>query len=127
MWQNSILFAEISEDCPTPLAVTHMLRAMAATGALDNVQGILFGRPYGDLARFTDYDRSVQQVLAELDLHDLPLVTRMDFGHTDPKFVVPYGVEAEIDCDLQQLRILESPVTSGHLPTPPSGRSTGNG
>lgn len=45
-------------------------------------------------------------------LNDLPLVTRMDFGHTDPKFVVPYGAEAEIDCDLRQLQLLESPVTS---------------
>lgn len=111
VWQNSILFAEVSEDCPTPLAVTYMLRAMATAGALGNVRGILFGRPYGDPSCFEAYDRSVQQVLAELGLHSLPLITRMDFGHTDPKFVIPYGVEAEIDCDLRQLRILESPVS----------------
>jgi muramoyltetrapeptide carboxypeptidase LdcA involved in peptidoglycan recycling len=34
----------------------------------------------------------------------------MDFGHTDPKFILPIGVEAEIDCDRQQFRLLESPV-----------------
>jgi muramoyltetrapeptide carboxypeptidase LdcA involved in peptidoglycan recycling len=111
VWRDSILFAEVSEDCPTPLAVTSILRALAAGGALGNVRGILFGRPYGDPSRFEAYDKAVQQVLAELGLHDLPLVTRMDFGHTDPKFVVPYGVEAEIDCDLRQLRILDPPVT----------------
>jgi muramoyltetrapeptide carboxypeptidase LdcA involved in peptidoglycan recycling len=32
----------------------------------------------------------------------------MDFGHTDPKFVLPMGVEAEIDCDCKQIRLLES-------------------
>ena len=111
MWRNSILFAEISEDRPTPPVLTTMLRALAATGALGRVRGILFGRPFGDPSGFEDYDKVVQQVLAELDRNDLALVTRMDFGHTDPKFVVPYGVEAEIDCDLRQLQLLESPVT----------------
>ena len=111
VWRNSILFAEVSEDCPTPLSVAYILRAMAAAGALGNVRGILFGRPYGDPSRFEAYDKSVRQVLAELGLHDLPLITRMDFGHTDPKFVVPYGVEVEIDCDLRQLHVLEQPVT----------------
>jgi len=34
----------------------------------------------------------------------------MDFGHTDPMFVLPYGVKAEINCETQQIRILESAV-----------------
>ena len=111
VWQDSILFTEISGDCPSPLAVTHILRAMAANGVLGSVRGFLFGRPYGDPSCFAAYDEVVRQVLAELGLQNLPLVTRMDFGHTDPKVVVPYGVEAEIDCDMRQLRILELPVS----------------
>ena len=50
-------------------------------------------------------------MIAELKLDSLPLVTRMDFGHTDPKFVIPYGVEVEIDCDKQQIRLPESVTT----------------
>ena len=110
VWRDSILFLEISEDCPTPITVTRILRAMAAAGVLGNVRGVLFGRPYGDPLRFDAYDKSVQQVLAELRLSDLPLITRMDFGHTDPKFIVPYGVEVELDCDLRRLSLPESPV-----------------
>jgi muramoyltetrapeptide carboxypeptidase LdcA involved in peptidoglycan recycling len=34
----------------------------------------------------------------------------MDFGHTDPKFTIPLGIGAEIDCDRQQIRFLESPT-----------------
>ena len=110
VWRNSILFLETSEDQPSPTAVLYMLRALAATGALREARGILYGRPYGDEAKFDAYDAAVLQVLAELGLNELPLVTRMDFGHTDPKFVVPIGVEAEIDCDRQQVRWLESPT-----------------
>jgi muramoyltetrapeptide carboxypeptidase LdcA involved in peptidoglycan recycling len=112
VWRNSILFLEISEDAPSPEAVVRMLRALAATGALRETRGILFGRPFGEEATFEGYDDAVLQVLAELGLSSLPLVTRMDFGHTDPKFVLPYGVEAEIDCDRQHIRFLESPTIS---------------
>jgi muramoyltetrapeptide carboxypeptidase LdcA involved in peptidoglycan recycling len=85
-----------------------MLRALAAAGALRDACGILFGRPYGDEAKFEEYDNAILQVLAELKLSSVPLVTRMDFGHTDPKFIVPLGVETQIDCDARQIRFLES-------------------
>jgi muramoyltetrapeptide carboxypeptidase LdcA involved in peptidoglycan recycling len=110
VWRNSILCLETSEDQPSPTAVTYMLRALAATGALSDARGVLYGRPYGEEAKFEAYDDALLQVLAELGLSWLPLVTRMDFGHTDPKFILPIGVEAEIDCDRQQIRLLESPT-----------------
>jgi muramoyltetrapeptide carboxypeptidase LdcA involved in peptidoglycan recycling len=50
-------------------------------------------------------------VTEEEGLADLPIITHMDFGHTDPMFVIPYGVRAEIDCDTQQFTILENAVT----------------
>ena len=68
VWCNSILFLESSEDQPSPALVTHMLRALAATGALNEIQGILFGRPYGDEASFQAYDDAMLRVLAELNL-----------------------------------------------------------
>ncbi|HEY3936638.1 MAG TPA: S66 peptidase family protein [Bryobacteraceae bacterium] len=106
-WQNSILFLETSEDRPSPTLVSYMLRAMAATGALNEVRGVLYGRPYGDETTFEAYDSVLLRVLAEQDLTSIPVITRMDFGHTDPKFTLPIGVTAEIDCDSQQIRLLE--------------------
>ena len=111
VWRNSVVFLETSEDAPSASAVVRMLRALAATGALREIRGILLGRPYGDEAKFGEYDGALLQVTSELKLDSLPLVTRMDFGHTDPKFVVPYGVEVEIDCDRQKIRLLESATT----------------
>jgi muramoyltetrapeptide carboxypeptidase LdcA involved in peptidoglycan recycling len=75
--RNSILFLETSEDQPSPTAVTYMLRALAATGALGEARGILYGRPYGEEAKFEEYDGALLQVLAELGKSSLPLVTRM--------------------------------------------------
>ncbi|MBV8807881.1 MAG: LD-carboxypeptidase [Acidobacteriaceae bacterium] len=109
-WRNSILFMETSEDQPSPKSVTYMLRSLAATGALSEVGAILYGRPYGEETSFQAYDEALLGVLAELGLTSLPVITRMDFGHTDPKFTLPIGVAAEIDCDVRQIRLLESPT-----------------
>ena len=110
IWRESILFLELSEEALPPSAVVRILRALAVTGVLQAVRGILLGRPYGDESNFGDYDRALLDGCRELELASLPLVTRMDFGHTDPMFVIPYGTEAEIDCDRKQLCFLESGV-----------------
>ena len=53
----------------------------------------------------------ILQVVAEEEgLSGLPVITGMDFGHTDPMFVLPYGVQARIDSDRQRFEILESAV-----------------
>ncbi|MCJ7548949.1 MAG: LD-carboxypeptidase, partial [Anaerolineae bacterium] len=89
------------------------LRTYAAMGILAKLSGILLGRPGGQVPpeRFGDYEDVLLQVVAEEEgLSELPIVTRMDFGHTDPMMVLPYGVQAEIDCDAQTFSILESAV-----------------
>lgn len=111
VWRNSLLFLETSEDQPSPTVVTFMLRALAATGVISQACGILFGRPYGEEAAFEAYDLALLRVLGELGLGSLPVVTGMDFGHTDPKFILPLGIEAEIDCDRRQFRFVEAPTS----------------
>jgi muramoyltetrapeptide carboxypeptidase LdcA involved in peptidoglycan recycling len=64
VWRDSILFLETSEDQPSPTLVTYMLRSLAAAGALNDVRGILYGRPYGDEAGFQAYDDALLRVLA---------------------------------------------------------------
>jgi muramoyltetrapeptide carboxypeptidase LdcA involved in peptidoglycan recycling len=110
VWRESILFLELSEEAISPSAVVRILRSIAATGALQAVRGILFGRPYGEESSFSPYDTALLHVCRELGLESLPLVTQMDFGHTDPMFVVPYGIEAAIDCDRQQLHYIDAAV-----------------
>ena len=115
MWSNVILFLETSEDAPPPTTVLSGLRTYAAMGILKELSGFLFGRPGGPVQpdRFDEYDKVISQVIFEEEgLTDLPVITHMDFGHTDPMFVLPYGVHAEIDCDKQQFTILESAVTN---------------
>ena len=103
------MFLELSEEAIPPSAVVRILRSIAATGA-GATRGILFGRPYGEEKTFADYDAALLQVCREFGLESLPLVTQLDFGHTDPIFTVPYGIEAELDCDRQELRYIDACV-----------------
>lgn len=112
-WRNAMLFIETSEESPAPAAVRRYLRSLAALGILQGLAGILFARPGGqiDPAKFVDYDNALQQVVAdECGLTELPVLTNMDFGHTDPMFVLPLGVMAQIDCVRHTFSILESGV-----------------
>jgi muramoyltetrapeptide carboxypeptidase LdcA involved in peptidoglycan recycling len=113
-WDGAILFLETSEEAPSPTWVKYGLRSLAALGVLGRLAGILYGRPGGAIPpeRFAEYDAVLRQVIAEEQgLSELPIITGMDFGHTDPMFVLPYGVLAEIDCDRRRFTLLESAVT----------------
>jgi len=113
-WDGAILFLEASEDMPSPNLVWYYLRTYAALGILHKLSGILYARPGGDSMppeQFAAYDEVLLQVVAvEEGLTHLPIISNMDFGHTDPMMVLPYGVTAEIDCEKQQFSILESGV-----------------
>jgi muramoyltetrapeptide carboxypeptidase LdcA involved in peptidoglycan recycling len=113
-WQDAILFLETSEEAPPPEMVARTLRVFAAMGILSKLSGILFGRPGGGvpLKKFEEYDQAILQVANhEEGLTQLPVITHMDFGHTSPMFVLPYGVQAEIDMETQCFSILENAVT----------------
>jgi muramoyltetrapeptide carboxypeptidase LdcA involved in peptidoglycan recycling len=113
-WQDAILFLETSEEAPPPEMVTRTLRVFAAMGILQQLSGILFGRPGGEVPpeKFADYDLAILKVVnEEQGLTDLPIITHMDFGHTSPILTLPYGVQAEIDPEGQTFSILENAVS----------------
>ncbi|ASZ12554.1 LD-carboxypeptidase [Chitinophaga pendula] len=110
VWKDSILFFETSEDKPKPEYIRWWLRNYASRGILKNAKGIIFGRPYDNLYT-EEYESEFLKVLDEEELYDLPVITRMDFGHTCPTFTIPYGRLAEINCIDKTFSILESGVS----------------
>lgn len=111
-WEGRILFLETSEDKPTVSQVKWMLRNYGSMGALDRIAGILFGRPmdYSAEEKARLYEVLVAVVAGEFGRDEMPIVANLDFGHTSPQFVLPLGVEAEIDCDRRTFGLLEPAV-----------------
>ena len=111
-WNGKVLILETSEDKPSVQRVRRILRNYGMQGIFDRASAVLFGRPrdYTDEAK-ADFDRMVVEVIkGEFGNGDIPIVSNLDFGHTDPQFIIPLGVKAEIDCQREAFRLLESPV-----------------
>lgn len=109
-WENSILFFETSEDKPDPTYFEYWLRNYGSIGILQSVKGIIFGKPYDNLY-YEEYKKVLIKVVREeLKLVDLPILYNMNFGHTAPMCILPYGALAEIDCEGKSFSIIESGV-----------------
>lgn len=108
-WNDCILFFETSEEKPQPSLIKYWLRNYAAQGILQKAKGIIFGKPQ-DETYYDEYKEVIQQVMTEYELENLPILYNLNFGHTEPKFILPYGAMAEINCDEKTFKILESGV-----------------
>lgn len=111
---DAVLVLETSEEAPPPVVLTRFLRSLALTGELTRLAGIVLGRPGGanlDPAEHTTYDDALLAVVrGEAGDHDVPVVTGVDVGHTDPMWTVPQGVELEVDSETRRLTFLEAGV-----------------
>ncbi len=108
-WKDSILFFETSEDLPEPGYIEYWLRNYGAQGILHQAKGMIFGKPQHE-KYYEEYKQSIRQILKELELTELPVLYNMNFGHTEPKFTLPYGAMAEIDCENVTFSIVENGV-----------------
>jgi muramoyltetrapeptide carboxypeptidase LdcA involved in peptidoglycan recycling len=111
-WRGAVLFLETSEDVPSPKFLRYWLRNYAAQGILGVISGLLLARPasMGDETYREQFEAAVVGALAEAGLADLPVLSGLDFGHTQPMLTLPYGVEARIDCAAGTLTITEAGV-----------------
>lgn len=108
-FEDTIVFFETSEDKPPVWFVEVALRTLGIKGILGRVRGMIFGKPQ-DEAFYHEYNEVIKKILKEYNREDLPVLVNMNFGHTEPKFCLPYGALAEIDCENQSFTILESGV-----------------
>jgi len=108
-WKDKIMFFETSEEMPHPDYVKRTLRNYAASGILHNINGLIVGRPYNN-KYWKEYNEAILQVMKEQALQNLPIITGMDFGHSSPSFILPYGVNAQINMNDKSFSVLESGV-----------------
>jgi muramoyltetrapeptide carboxypeptidase LdcA involved in peptidoglycan recycling len=107
-WKNKLMFIETSEEKIPPQNFCWILRNYAASGILNNINGLILGRPY-DNQYWKEYDEVLLKVVSEEEgLTELPLITGMDFGHTCPTFTLPYGIMAEINSEENSFSIIEN-------------------
>ncbi len=106
-YDGCVLVLETSEEMPSPRAVYRVLRNMGERGLLERFPVLLMGRakswsferPFGagEKTRFrTGQREAVLRALGEYAPGTMAVLD-VDFGHTDPQFVVPYGGVIRVD------------------------------
>jgi muramoyltetrapeptide carboxypeptidase LdcA involved in peptidoglycan recycling len=104
---GAVLFLETSEELPPPTYVSRVLMCMGERGLLQRFAAMLWARPkawsfecpnaHAEKARYVE--RQQEAVLAaHSEYHPgAPLVFGVDFGHTEPQYVIPSGGEVTVD------------------------------
>lgn len=111
-WENAILFIETSEDKPAPDFIIRTFRNLAAQGIFNVIKGIIVGKPQGE-KYYDEYKAAITQVIVnEEHLNNLPIFYNVNFGHAKPIGIVPYGIQAQLDCKNKSIVFLESPTVS---------------
>lgn len=106
-WDGCILFFETSEEKTEPTYIRYWLRNYAAQGILQKANGMIFAKPYDEKYR-EEYKEEILTVMREYGLTNLPILYNLNFGHTEPKCILPYGALAEINCSKGSFSIQES-------------------
>jgi muramoyltetrapeptide carboxypeptidase LdcA involved in peptidoglycan recycling len=111
-WDGKILFLETSEEKPSPTSIKYMLRNYGSQGIYNRISGILVGRARDySIEEKKKLDEILKTIVGEeFGKPHLPIVSNMDFGHTDPQYIMPLGVRAEINCKRKTFKLLESPT-----------------
>ncbi|HET7616650.1 MAG TPA: S66 peptidase family protein [Bacillales bacterium] len=110
-WEGKMLFFETSEEKPSPQAVGYMLRNYGMQGIFRKVDGVLFGRPkdYTDEEKAELHEVVQSVVREEFGESELPIAMNLDFGHTDPKWILPFGGKVRLSPREKAFQLLESP------------------
>jgi muramoyltetrapeptide carboxypeptidase LdcA involved in peptidoglycan recycling len=111
VWKWKILFIETSEEKIKEDQYERIIRNLWSQWILHLINGILVWRSQIDYDSWIqiNYDQSLLKVIrGEFNISWLPIITNMDFWHTDPMMVMPLWVDAKIDCDKKNILILEN-------------------
>lgn len=103
-WKNKILFIETCEAKPNPEEFEKELLALKKTGILDVISGILVGKPQ-DEQYYEEYKEIYYKVIEN---KELPILYNVNFGHSQPRCIIPYGIETEVDLDKKVITLKES-------------------
>lgn len=103
---NTILFLETSDGKPEPEKYRKMILSLKNKGFFSSIKGLLIGKPM-DETHYEEYKEILKEELSEFNF---PILTNLNFGHSFPRMVLPYGAIAKIDTENQSLSFENSTI-----------------
>ncbi|MEU6350515.1 S66 peptidase family protein [Streptomyces sp. NPDC047072] len=114
-YDGDVLLLETSEEMPSGVEVFRTLRNMGERGFLHRFSALLMGRPKTwsferpnspeEGARYAAEQREAVLRAMRMYAPDTPIVFDVDFGHTDPQLVLPYGGTVRVDGPARRITV----------------------
>lgn len=106
--EGALLFLD-EDDAESPQTIDRYLTHLRHLGVYDTISGMVIGRCSSEIG-FGEGD-TLEMILEEATRgYDFPIVTGVDFAHTDPLITIPLGVKCLLDADNQRIELMESAV-----------------
>lgn len=96
-WKNKILLIESSQEKSKPDLYRKMILTLKDYGLFDVLAGVLVGKPQNEIY----YEEYKSILLEEITNKYLPIVYNINVGHSTPRCIIPFGVEAEVNVSKQ--------------------------
>ncbi len=110
-FKDTILFFEDIPEFFTPEYIENFFDYLGKNGYLQLLSGVIIGKTH-NCGDFEPYANTIRKVVSgKYGAVKLPIISGLNFGHTSPICVLPYGALAEIDADELRFEILENGVT----------------
>jgi muramoyltetrapeptide carboxypeptidase LdcA involved in peptidoglycan recycling len=115
VYEGAVLFIETSEEMPSSREVYRILRNMGERELLQQFPAALIGRakawwlerpttPDEQAAYIREQREAILRAFTEY-APDAMLVFDVDFGHTDPQVVIPYGGQIRVDGPARRIAV----------------------
>lgn len=109
-FKDKIFFIEIAEDNWVQLNnIKYMLRNYCISWVFENISWLLIWRARDySLDEKDKLNKLILDILVwEFWLKNLPIIANLDFWHTDPQWILPLWIKAEIDINSQGFYLKE--------------------
>ncbi|GHJ45894.1 LD-carboxypeptidase [Catellatospora sp. TT07R-123] len=103
---GAVLFLETASS--TLDEIERSLTHLEMLGLFDTAAGVLFGRLFRSPPELAA--RVASSLRRRLDVRQIPVVTDVDLGHTDPMLTLPIGVQAAVDSTSGSVEITRAAV-----------------
>ncbi len=113
---ETVLCIETSEEMPSPIAVSRMIRNLGERGFLERFSGMIVGRPKSwfiggekpDALTRAEFRKAQREAILRVFRQynsSAPIVFGLDFGHTLPKITLPIGNRCVIDVNAREISV----------------------
>ena len=108
-YDGAILFVEDIPDFFDEEGIRAYFEYFGRKGILQRLNGIIIGKS-NEAVDFSERAGIIRQIVSDLYSCSIPIFYGLNFGHSSPICILPYGSLAELDCEGKSFSIMENGV-----------------